>query len=158
MWVLTLFLLCIFVSLLSCSVKYNNNTSQYESRQYWYQLSFSYSLQAERLLFLPHDQKINNDTTSQYRSWQSYFLQAERPLILHYDQESINNEGSVGDGFFGNLRRHRKLLDETQLFDFTPFKPHVPVQSEPVAEGPDADPLYGEQKRLVPTGPNPLHH
>ena len=158
MWVLTLFLLWLFFSLLSCSLlKCGNNSIQYESRQHWWQLS--YPLQVERFLFSRHDQQISNDTKSRYWPWQSYSLQAERLLILPHDQQNTNNKkGSVDDGFLANLRRHRKLLEKTQLFDFTPFKHHVPVQPEPLGEGQEADPLYGEEKRLVPTGPNPLHH
>ncbi|GKV25103.1 hypothetical protein SLEP1_g34596 [Rubroshorea leprosula] len=34
---------------------------------------------------------------------------------------------------------------------------HTPVQPEP-ADGTQIDPRYGVDKRLVPTGPNPLHH
>ncbi|OMO83079.1 hypothetical protein COLO4_22708 [Corchorus olitorius] len=62
---------------------------------------------------------------------------------------------------------HRKIL--ATKFDFTPFlghhhrhhrrhRPrHVPdVQPEP--SGNEIDPRYGVEKRLVPTGPNPLHH
>uniref|UniRef100_A0A7C9CYQ2 Uncharacterized protein n=1 Tax=Opuntia streptacantha TaxID=393608 RepID=A0A7C9CYQ2_OPUST len=58
--------------------------------------------------------------------------------------------------------RHRKLLDSTQLFDFTPFKQHhrkhVPVRPGPGPGGSEIDPIYGVEKRRVPTGPNPLHH
>ncbi|XVF42990.1 hypothetical protein PTKIN_Ptkin02bG0004200 [Pterospermum kingtungense] len=52
-------------------------------------------------------------------------------------------------------------------FDFTPFQkhhqqeqdkhpPHKKTQSEPADN--EIDPRYGVEKRLVPTGPNPLHH
>ncbi|KAK6249608.1 hypothetical protein QUC31_007100 [Theobroma cacao] len=58
---------------------------------------------------------------------------------------------------------NRKVL--ASKFDFTPFLHHrrhrprhvPPVQSEP-AGGNEIDPRYGAEKRLVPTGPNPLHH
>ncbi|KAG6672813.1 hypothetical protein I3842_16G077600 [Carya illinoinensis] len=33
---------------------------------------------------------------------------------------------------------------------------HMPVQPGPA--GREIDPRYGVEKRLVPTGPNPLHH
>ncbi|KAL5818028.1 hypothetical protein ACOSQ3_026406 [Xanthoceras sorbifolium] len=59
----------------------------------------------------------------------------------------------------------RKLL--AGKFDFTPFLPHrhhrhhhrthVPQRPEPTT-GKEIDPRYGVEKRLVPTGPNPLHH
>ncbi|RVW65127.1 CLAVATA3/ESR (CLE)-related protein 13 [Vitis vinifera] len=65
----------------------------------------------------------------------------------------------------------RKVL--SSKFDFTPFQkqrhrhrhhhshrhgrsPNMQVQPEPA--GTEIDPRYGVEKRLVPTGPNPLHH
>ncbi|KAK9926234.1 hypothetical protein M0R45_023475 [Rubus argutus] len=60
---------------------------------------------------------------------------------------------------------NRKLLS-TAKFDFTPFvrrhqrqhhhHRHSPLWPEP--SGREIDPLYGAEQRLVPTGPNPLHH
>ncbi|KAK3225620.1 hypothetical protein Dsin_005482 [Dipteronia sinensis] len=62
------------------------------------------------------------------------------------------------------LSNNRKVL--AAKFDFTPFLPHrhhkhhhrthVPERPQPV--GNEIDPHYGVEKRLVPTGPNPLHH
>jgi hypothetical protein len=59
---------------------------------------------------------------------------------------------------------NRKAL--SSKIDFTAFlrhrqqkhhrHSHVPVQPGPV--GTEIDPRYGVEKRLVPTGPNPLHH
>ncbi|XP_031287951.1 CLAVATA3/ESR (CLE)-related protein 12-like [Pistacia vera] len=71
---------------------------------------------------------------------------------------------------------HHNTLTNTKVsapskFDFTPFlshhhhnnhnhrhhRKHLP--SKPKTAGEDViDPLYGVEKRLVPTGPNPLHH
>lgn len=64
---------------------------------------------------------------------------------------------------------NRKVL--ATKFDFTPFlhhqkhhrrhhSRHVPAEDD-VYSGPsgnEIDPRYGVEKRLVPTGPNPLHH
>ncbi|KAL7001257.1 hypothetical protein U1Q18_002409 [Sarracenia purpurea var. burkii] len=58
----------------------------------------------------------------------------------------------------------RKVL--ASKFDFTPFlrhrhrnREHSPdVHKQPEQAGTDVDPRYGVEKRLVPTGPNPLHH
>ncbi|XP_030448608.2 CLAVATA3/ESR (CLE)-related protein 12 [Syzygium oleosum] len=58
----------------------------------------------------------------------------------------------------------RKVL--ASKFDFTPFrKPrgksprgHSPHLPDPPDDGRKVDPRYGVEKRLVPTGPNPLHH
>ncbi|XP_054820942.1 protein FON2 SPARE1-like [Prosopis cineraria] len=67
------------------------------------------------------------------------------------------------------LNRNRKLL--ASKFDFTPFvhrrhhhrrhhhhhrRSHTTAHPPP-SEG-QIDPRYGVDKRLVPTGPNPLHH
>ncbi|KAJ9174086.1 hypothetical protein P3X46_017154 [Hevea brasiliensis] len=57
---------------------------------------------------------------------------------------------------------NRRML--STKFDFTPFHKnshrlhhwHLPVKPQPA--GTEIDPRYGTQKRLVPTGPNPLHH
>ncbi|XWS50691.1 hypothetical protein CRYUN_Cryun12cG0108200 [Craigia yunnanensis] len=59
---------------------------------------------------------------------------------------------------------NRKVL--ATKFDLIPFLHHkhhrrhrlrhVPVQPEP--SGYEIDPRYGVEQRLVPTGPNPLHH
>lgn len=51
-------------------------------------------------------------------------------------------------------------------FDFAPFrKPHGKNPRghslhppDPPDDGHEVDPRYGVEKRLVPTGPNPLHH
>ncbi|KAI3467146.1 hypothetical protein Pfo_023809 [Paulownia fortunei] len=61
---------------------------------------------------------------------------------------------------------HRKTL--ASKFDFTPFlkrhrhhrtelPPDVHTQPGPPG-GSQIDPRYGVEKRLVPSGPNPLHH
>ncbi|KAK4782590.1 hypothetical protein SAY86_016692 [Trapa natans] len=49
---------------------------------------------------------------------------------------------------------HRKVL--SAKFDFTPLLHHH--MSEPHPSGQEVDPLYEEEKRRVPSGPNPLHH
>ncbi|PQP91918.1 hypothetical protein Pyn_04521 [Prunus yedoensis var. nudiflora] len=66
---------------------------------------------------------------------------------------------------------HRQTLSNRKAllaakFDFTPYvhrhhqqhrlNGHVPVRPEP--GGAEIDPRYGSEMRLVPTGPNPLHH
>ncbi|OMO90185.1 hypothetical protein CCACVL1_07477 [Corchorus capsularis] len=66
----------------------------------------------------------------------------------------------------------RKLV--AAKFDFTPFQKHhqhykqdkvhyyyspqTKKHSDPAGDDTEIDPRYGVQKRLVPTGPNPLHH
>ncbi|KAJ8774588.1 hypothetical protein K2173_017034 [Erythroxylum novogranatense] len=68
-----------------------------------------------------------------------------------------------------SLNRHyrsRKVL--TSKFDFTSFQknhhqldekhPPEAATETAAAEEKKIDPRYGVEKRLVPTGPNPLHH
>lgn len=65
------------------------------------------------------------------------------------------------------LFTQRKALIASN-FDFTPFvknrhhhhRKHSPVDvhERPEPAGSEIDPRYGVEKRLVPTGPNPLHH
>ncbi|KAF8111371.1 hypothetical protein N665_0076s0344 [Sinapis alba] len=45
-------------------------------------------------------------------------------------------------------------------FDFTPFMDLRRKDHKDVSQlgGSDIDPRYGVEKRLVPSGPNPLHH
>ncbi|KAL4036114.1 hypothetical protein IC575_004838 [Cucumis melo] len=70
---------------------------------------------------------------------------------------------------------NRKLMTSSK-FDFTIFLQHLHVDNHPPhhhhrhhhhhhhhrADSPEVgaeiDPRYGVEKRLVPTGPNPLHH
>lgn len=55
-----------------------------------------------------------------------------------------------------SLIKHRKAL--TTNFDFTPFLHHHRKLPPEPPRGSEIDPRYGVEKRLVPTGPNPLHH
>ncbi|XP_022737285.1 CLAVATA3/ESR (CLE)-related protein 13-like [Durio zibethinus] len=82
--------------------------------------------------------------------------------IFSKDINGIHHQISISHLSFSN----RKVLLATK-FDFTPFlhhhkhhrrhRPrHVPIQPEP--SGDEIDPRHGVEKRLVPTGPNPLHH
>ncbi|KAK7388776.1 hypothetical protein VNO78_23603 [Psophocarpus tetragonolobus] len=63
-----------------------------------------------------------------------------------------------------SLSAHRKILVTRPPFDFTPFLPHRHRHRHHHrhhrhrTQEPEIDPRYGVEKRLVPTGPNPLHH
>ncbi|EXC28057.1 hypothetical protein L484_022293 [Morus notabilis] len=66
-----------------------------------------------------------------------------------------------------SLTNNRKLASK---INFTPFlrhrhhhhrhhhHRHKHAQPDPGGGGSEIDPRYGVEKRLVPTGPNPLHH
>lgn len=58
-------------------------------------------------------------------------------------------------------RTGRRAL-EVKKFDFTPFSkdlhPSNHHQKVSPPGGSEIDPRYGVEKRLVPSGPNPLHH
>ncbi|KAK9684413.1 hypothetical protein RND81_10G208200 [Saponaria officinalis] len=71
--------------------------------------------------------------------------------LIHYYHNNNNVDNNNNNDNYESLRRCRKLLENTQLYDFTPFKRHHRKQ-------PEVDPVYGDEKRIVPTGPNPLHH
>ncbi|WJZ80296.1 hypothetical protein VitviT2T_000229 [Vitis vinifera] len=69
--------------------------------------------------------------------------------ISYYSSSSVSRQPPIS----------RKVL--SSKFDFTPFQKQRHrhrhhVQPEPA--GTEIDPRYGVEKRLVPTGPNPLHH
>ncbi|KAG5240355.1 clavata3/esr-related family protein [Salix suchowensis] len=84
-------------------------------------------------------------------------------LALH---ELRNQTSSTGISSISHHPFHnRKVL--ASKFDFTPFQKHHQQQHENPFPGEDEhkkaarseiDPRYGVEKRLVPTGPNPLHH
>ncbi|XP_052179868.1 CLAVATA3/ESR (CLE)-related protein 13 [Diospyros lotus] len=64
---------------------------------------------------------------------------------------------SVPDRHIPMLHSRRALATK---FDFKPFmrwRRHRRQDPAPAA-GSEFDPRYGDEKRLVPTGPNPLHH
>ncbi|KAF5727768.1 CLAVATA3/ESR (CLE)-related protein 12-like [Tripterygium wilfordii] len=84
-------------------------------------------------------------------------------------------------GFFFNINKSQYPLINRKVlateFDFTPFQklrrqlhhqkrlpaqPRLQLQVQPDDHQTPAvseiDPRYGMEKRLVPTGPNPLHH
>ncbi|KAK2357718.1 CLAVATA3/ESR-RELATED [Trifolium repens] len=92
--------------------------------------------------------------------------------VLFGFKSNISTSGkTINDNKFPGSHQHRKML--ATGFDFTPFinrhhhshrhhwdhhhrshmlaHPHEPKETE-------IDPRYGVDKRLVPTGPNPLHH
>ncbi|XVF12346.1 hypothetical protein REPUB_Repub08aG0108900 [Reevesia pubescens] len=90
-------------------------------------------------------------------------------LFFNINSNDINSSINISHpqvSIFHHTLNNRKLL--ATKFDFTPFlhhhkhhqrhRPrHVPdVLPEP--SGNEIDPRYGVEKRLVPTGPNPLHH
>ncbi|CAH9147511.1 unnamed protein product [Cuscuta epithymum] len=77
-------------------------------------------------------------------------------LFLHEFYSYNNNKIGVA---LSSSNGHRKTL--ASHYDFTPFdrrrqqhSPEVPGE----ARGREVDPRYGVDKRLVPSGPNPLHN
>ncbi|KAL7110509.1 hypothetical protein ACP275_05G030200 [Erythranthe tilingii] len=84
--------------------------------------------------------------------------------IFEYLQNSSTVVNAASSSTLGHRRRqvpliagHRKIL--AGKFDFTPFlNRHRHRKLRPPGGREIIDPLYGVEKRLVPTGPNPLHH
>ncbi|KAK8710490.1 hypothetical protein V6N13_145811 [Hibiscus sabdariffa] len=74
-------------------------------------------------------------------------------LLLFFGRCSLFANGISSSHTLSN----RKLL--ATKFDFTPFHSSVDGNVKgPEPSGSEIDPRYGVEKRLVPTGPNPLHH
>ncbi|RDX77078.1 CLAVATA3/ESR (CLE)-related protein 13, partial [Mucuna pruriens] len=82
--------------------------------------------------------------------------------------QSNNHNALIGNNQLHlSVSPNRKILAATPGFDFTPFlhhrhrhhhrrhhrRTHMPEPNQT-----EIDPRYGVDKRLVPTGPNPLHH
>ncbi|KAK8606566.1 hypothetical protein V6N13_030844 [Hibiscus sabdariffa] len=91
-------------------------------------------------------------------------MQTLLSLAGGHGNENINVSHQVSGSQHHTFRRNRKVL--ATKFDFSPFlrhrqrrrrRGHVPVTG-PEPSGNQIDPRYGVEKRLVPTGPNPLHH
>ncbi|XP_059455699.1 CLAVATA3/ESR (CLE)-related protein 12-like [Corylus avellana] len=89
--------------------------------------------------------------------WLSLFL-----LFFHgwFNTSIHSNHTSLSHHHHSTLSSRKALSSK---IDFTAFlrhrhqRPHRPSQA-PVQPGAEIDPRYGAEKRLVPTGPNPLHH
>ncbi|GER50448.1 clavata3-like [Striga asiatica] len=78
------------------------------------------------------------------------------------DAASKVQTGSVqsrSSGFHQPTVVHKKSLASANKFDLSSFVKHRNRKKKmgPQSEN-DIDPLYGVEKRLVPSGPNPLHH
>ncbi|PSR84919.1 CLE13p like [Actinidia chinensis var. chinensis] len=75
---------------------------------------------------------------------------------LHFFKSKIITNTNTNTFSFPSHRPPitRKLATK---FDFTPFLKHRHNHHRQ-KQSPEMDPRYGVEKRLVPTGPNPLHH
>ncbi|KAL7149298.1 hypothetical protein ABFS83_05G030000 [Erythranthe nasuta] len=90
-----------------------------------------------------------------------FFHQFHNFKYLQNSSTVINATSSSSLGYHRRqvplIGRHRKIL--AGKFDFTPFLKRHRHRKRPPPSGREVvDPLYGVEKRLVPTGPNPLHH
>ncbi|GAY58069.1 hypothetical protein CUMW_184250 [Citrus unshiu] len=86
-------------------------------------------------------------------------------LLLFFHAFCFNNFTTLGTNTAASSTTrisHRKVLLMASKFDFSPFLRHrhhyLKHLPQPAAGSTDMDPRYGVEKRLVPTGPNPLHH
>ncbi|KAK4791744.1 hypothetical protein SAY86_032157 [Trapa natans] len=85
------------------------------------------------------------------------YLNNVKPFIINYHRQHITAMR------YSTLLIPRKVL--ARKFDFSPFKKsfhhHVESRGKDISDEEtknEIDPPYGVEKRLVPTGPNPLHH
>ncbi|KAB5544724.1 hypothetical protein DKX38_012836 [Salix brachista] len=101
--------------------------------------------------------------------WLSLLLLALHELRSFRSKINTNSRDQTSSTSISSISHHpfhnRKAL--VSKFDFTPFQKHHQQQHENPLPGEDEhkkaarseiDPRYGVEKRLVPTGPNPLHH
>ncbi|KAL1810738.1 hypothetical protein ACET3Z_020803 [Daucus carota] len=84
-------------------------------------------------------------------------------LLLIFCGVSINKILCQDRNIDQNLVQNRRLL--AKKFDFSPFqhphhrhRHHHHHSRHAAPAEPEIDPRYGVDKRLVPSGPNPLHH
>ncbi|KAG2667308.1 hypothetical protein I3760_15G107900 [Carya illinoinensis] len=97
------------------------------------------------LLFFSHGRLFSFYSTKNIRSIQSHHMSISQHTLIS------NRKVLAGKINFKAYRRHRHHRHHPSS------RGHVPVQPGPAA-GSEIDPRYGAEKRLVPTGPNPLHH
>ncbi|CAI9768090.1 unnamed protein product [Fraxinus pennsylvanica] len=77
---------------------------------------------------------------------------------IKYLQNSECNDSSSSSLLVHHPLIHRKTMASTK-FDFSPFLNRRHHRKHSQERGPpEIDPCCGVEKRLVPTGPNPLHH
>lgn len=103
--------------------------------------------------------------------WLSLLLLVFHELYDNFNSKQINTKeisNNISDSSIHHQPfRNRKVL--ASKFDFAPFhkrhhqqqhersSPEAQVRNEKPVQS-EIDPRYGVEKRLVPTGPNPLHH
>ncbi|KAL7091075.1 hypothetical protein ACP275_12G082700 [Erythranthe tilingii] len=81
-------------------------------------------------------------------------------ILLFHDFYSLKYLHKTTHIHYSFIIPHRKAL--SSKFDFTPFLHHhrhrTAGRLPPPAGGFEIDPRYDVEKRIVPSGPNPLHH
>ncbi|PNT09703.1 hypothetical protein POPTR_012G059600v4 [Populus trichocarpa] len=83
-----------------------------------------------------------------FHGWCYFFLNSNN--IIHN-----NNNVHVSPRTLSNRKMLVSNVDFTAIMS-RHHQRHMPMHSDPTRG--EIDPLYGVEKRLVPTGPNPLHH
>lgn len=99
--------------------------------------------------------KIYNNKNIILSSDNSLLSSSSSSNNLHHDRK-IKRKNEKKE----NRSMSRKVLAKTK-FDFSPFSKNYHHQQHlhpPDPSDTQIDPLYGVEKRRVPTGPNPLHH
>ncbi|KAF3969047.1 hypothetical protein ACB098_04G083600 [Castanea mollissima] len=96
--------------------------------------------------------------------WLSLFLLFFHGMWLTFNTKNNrsihNNQIPLSHHTTTTTLSNRKVL--ISKIDFSQFLQHQKkrhhVAAPPESAGTEIDPRYGAEKRLVPTGPNPLHH
>ncbi|OAY47358.1 hypothetical protein MANES_06G073000v8 [Manihot esculenta] len=115
--------------------------------------------------------KVSHSTLIYIILWLSLLLLVFHELYNFNTNIIISKKGIINTTTHYSSIPHPSFLNRKVLastFDFTPFqkkhhrhrgKPSPPEkQVHKEEDGNEIDPRYGVEKRLVPTGPNPLHH
>ncbi|KAG4930231.1 hypothetical protein AAZX31_17G118100 [Glycine max] len=99
--------------------------------------------------------------------WLFLFLVLFQYVWFGSKSNNDNNAVFTNNQLQFSLSRNRRILTTGRGFDFTPFlhhhhrghhRRHHHRSRVPESKETEIDPRYGVEKRLVPTGPNPLHH
>ncbi|KAK8508181.1 hypothetical protein V6N13_055634 [Hibiscus sabdariffa] len=76
-------------------------------------------------------------------------------LLLLHGFHLLNFNINTKQAYHPNLSSRKAVATK---FDFTPHHDHQAQDQMRKPADNEVDPRYGVEKRLVPTGPNPLHH
>ncbi|KAK9996399.1 hypothetical protein SO802_021085 [Lithocarpus litseifolius] len=78
--------------------------------------------------------------------------------IIHNNQIPLSHQTTTTTTTSSNRKVLISKIDFSQFLQQQQQQQRHHVAAPPESAGTEIDPRYGAEKRLVPTGPNPLHH